>query len=167
MVTFRPALPDDADARAILLEYFDARAAGFPSHAYSPVFPAAAAFTPPEGVLLLAEDDGAVVGCGGIRRIAVAGSESGSGSGDTRSDAVRYEVKHVFLRPETRGRGWGRALLDELERRAAAWGAHDLVLDTHHTLEAAGNLYRRSGYVEIAPYNDNPNATRWYRKALA
>jgi len=161
MVTFRPALPDDADARAILLEYFAARAAGFPGHAYSPVFPAAAAFTPPEGVLLLAEDDGAVVGCGGIRRISVTGSDG------AESEAVRYEVKHVFLRPETRGRGWGRALLDELERRAVEWGAHDLVLDTHHTLEAAGNLYRRSGYVEIAPYNDNPNATRWYRKSLA
>ncbi|WP_424935462.1 MULTISPECIES: GNAT family N-acetyltransferase [Bacteria] len=155
MVTFRPALPDDADAHAALVEYFAARAADFPGHTYSPVFPTAAAFTPPAGVLLLVEEDGAVVGCGGIRRIPV-----------TASTAVRYEVKHVFLRPETRGRGWGGALLDELERRAAEWGAHDLVLDTHHTLKAAGHLYRRNGYVEIEPYNDNPNATRWYRKTL-
>ena len=40
------------------------------------------------------------------------------------------------------------------------------VLDTVHTLEAAGALYARSGYETIAAYNDNPNATRWYGKAL-
>ena len=33
-------------------------------------------------------------------------------------------------------------------------------------LEAAGALYARSGYETIAAYNDNPNATRWYGKAL-
>ena len=47
-----------------------------------------------------------------------------------------------------------------------AVGAVDLVLDTHHTLEAAGGLYARSGFEPIAPYNDNPNATRWYGKRL-
>ena len=33
-------------------------------------------------------------------------------------------------------------------------------------LEAAGGLYARSGFVAIDPYNDNPNATRWYGKTL-
>ena len=33
-------------------------------------------------------------------------------------------------------------------------------------LEAAGELYRTSGYETIDAYNDNPNATDWYRKAL-
>jgi ribosomal protein S18 acetylase RimI-like enzyme len=75
-------------------------------------------------------------------------------------------VKHLFLRPETRGRGWGRLLLDDLERRAREWDAAELVLDTHHTLEAAGGLYASSGFETVEPYNDNPNATRWYRKAL-
>ena len=55
----------------------------------------------------------------------------------------------------------------DLERRARAFGAAELVLDTHHTLEAAGRLYEASGFVVIDPYNDNPNATRWYAKALA
>jgi hypothetical protein len=32
------------------------------------------------------------------------------------------------------------------------------VLDTNATLEAAQGLYRSSGYLEVAPYNDNPNA---------
>ena len=42
----------------------------------------------------------------------------------------------------------------------------ELVLDTHHTLEAAGALYAATGFVAIEPYNDNPNATRWYAKNL-
>jgi ribosomal protein S18 acetylase RimI-like enzyme len=94
------------------------------------------------------------MGCGGIRLI---------------SDGVngrRYEVKHLYLRPETRGRGWGRLLLEDLERRAIAFGAKELVLDTHHSLEAAGGLYASSGFVQVAPYNDNPNASRWYAKSL-
>jgi hypothetical protein len=40
------------------------------------------------------------------------------------------------------------------------------VLDTHHTLEAAGRLYAGAGFEPIEPYNDNPNATRWLAKVL-
>ena len=45
-------------------------------------------------------------------------------------------------------------------------GAAELVLDTHHSLEAAGALYARTGFEAIEPYNENPNASRWYGKAL-
>jgi GNAT superfamily N-acetyltransferase len=154
MPTFREASPDDADAHAVLVDYFTLRALEFPGGTYSPTYPTAAAFETPDGVFLLLEDDGRIVGCGGIRRLA------------HFEDGAAFEVKHVFLRPETRGRGWGRLLLDELERRARSFGANALVLDTHHTLESAGHLYRRSGFAEIDRYNDNPNATRWYRKEL-
>jgi hypothetical protein len=40
------------------------------------------------------------------------------------------------------------------------------VLDTNASLAAAGGLYRSSGYVDIPPYNENPNATNWYLKTL-
>ena len=46
------------------------------------------------------------------------------------------------------------------------FGAEELVLDTNASLEAAGGLYRSSGYVDIEPYNDNPNATNWYGKRV-
>ena len=52
------------------------------------------------------------------------------------------------------------------ERHARQLGAQERVLDTHHTLEAAGGLYASSGFVAIEPYNQNSNATRWYGKAL-
>jgi hypothetical protein len=29
-----------------------------------------------------------------------------------------------------------------------------------------GGLYASAGFTPIEPYNDNPNATRWYGKAL-
>jgi hypothetical protein len=40
------------------------------------------------------------------------------------------------------------------------------VLDTNESLEAAAGLYRTHGYESIQPYNDNPNATDWFRKPL-
>lgn len=157
MVTLRPSAVDAPDARTLLAEYFQSREIGFAHQnvAYTTTFPAPAAFEPPAGVFVIVDDEaGVAVGCGGIRLIA--GGPGGS----------RYEVKHLYLRPETRGRGWGRLLLDELERRAIGFGARELVLDTHHSLEAAGRLYASSGFVEIGPYNDNPNATRWYAKPV-
>lgn len=155
MVSLRAVATDDPAARQLLTEYFAARAAGFPDSAYTTVFPDPATFTPPAGVfLVVVGDDGPEVGCGGIRRIA------------DGPEGVRYEVKHLYLRPETRGHGWGRLLLAGLEQRAREFGAAAVVLDTHHTLTAAGGLYARSGYAEIEPYNANPNATRWYGKRL-
>ncbi len=156
MVRLRPSRVDAPDAHELLAEYFAARAAGFPGGGYRTTFPDPAAFQEPAGVfVLLEDDDGAPVGCGGIRRLP-----------DT-ADGGRFEVKHLYVRPAGRGRGWGRVILTELERRAREAGAADLVLDTHHTLGAAGGLYARAGFEPIEPYNDNPNATVWMRKTLA
>jgi GNAT superfamily N-acetyltransferase len=157
VVRLRESPVDATDAQQLLTEYFHSREIGFAHQhvVYTTTFPDPATFEPPAGVFIVVDDDsGAPVGCGGIRRIA---------DGPL---GVRYEVKHLYLRPETRGRGWGRLLIDELERRAREFGAADLVLDTHHTLEAAGGLYAASGFVAIDAYNDNPNATRWSGKTL-
>ena len=147
----------DPTAHALITEYFEYRASTFPEgKVYQPAFPFAGDFAPPRGVfVLLLDDDGTAVGCGGIRLLGMA---AGGGS--------VFEIKHLWLQPHTRGRGLGRRLLDELERRAAAFGARDLVLDTNRSLAAANALYRSAGYFEIDPYNDNPNATNWYAKVL-
>lgn len=149
---FRVAEVTDPDAHALLAEYFAMRAAGFDpaAGAYRTVFPDPARFLPPAGVFLVVEADGAAVGCGGIRML----------------DAARAEVKHLYLRDAVRGRGWGGRLLAELEQRGQQLGATEAVLDTNADLEAAGRLYRSHGYAEIPPYNDNPNATLWFRKEL-
>lgn len=157
MVSLRESPVDAPQAHELLAEYFQSREIGFAHQnvVYTTTFPDPAAFTPPAGVfLLVVDDEGVGQGCGGIRRIADAPT------------GIRYEVKHLYLRPQTRGRGWGRLLLAGLEERARRWGAAELVLDTHHSLEAAAGLYASSGFVGIERFNDNPNATRWYGKRL-
>lgn len=155
MVELTATFVDDPVARSLLTDYFRTRADTFPGNTYTTVFPAREVFEPPRGVFVVLTDDaGAPVGCGGVREIAAGAL------------GPRFEIKHLYLAPETRGRGWGRMLLADLERRAAEVGAREVVLDTHHTLEPAARLYRAAGYAPIEPYNDNPNATVWLGKAL-
>ena len=153
MVTFEKRQVDAPDAHELIAEYFAMRAETFPEHlgTYTPKFPDIADFTPPAGVfLVMIDEDESPVGCGGIRMLS----------------PLRAEVKHLWVQPRTQGRGLGRALLTELERQAAEFGATEIVLDTNASLAAAGGLYRSSGYVNIEPYNDNPNATDWFLKTL-
>ena len=138
----------DASAHALLAEYFAGREESTTN--YVTTFPDPARFIAPDGVFLVVETDDGDVGCGGIRRLA--------------PDV--FEVKHVYLQPRTRGQGLGRALLAELERRAALLGASKVVLDTNESQVAAANLYRSTGYEEVEPYNDNGNATNWFSKAV-
>jgi GNAT superfamily N-acetyltransferase len=161
MVSFRESPVTEGSAHALLAEYFAARAESSPGgRSYRTAFPDPDQFVPPVGVFLVVEDvdlsgEPADVGCGGIRRIP---------EGD--DGLSRFEIKHLWLQPFLRGRGFGRVLLEELEQRAIGFGAEELVLDTNASLEAAGGLYRSSGYEDVAAYNDNPNATNWYRKVL-
>lgn len=161
-MTWRETAVTSDAATEMLTQYFAMRDATFPSGAgaYTVRFPPAEQFEPPAGVFIVVEGENlagepADVGCGGIRRI-----------DDGADGAVRFEVKHLWIQPHLRGQGAGRALLTELERRAVEFGADELVLDTNDALEAAGGLYRSSGFVTTEPYNDNPNATTWYAKRL-
>lgn len=152
---FRDANVGEPIAQILLAEYFENRRATFPGPGeYVTAWPDPARFEPPRGTFLVAERDGAVLGCGGIRRL------------DASEGALRFEVKHLWMRPAVRGAGLGRALLAELERRARALGATELVLDTNDSLAAAGGLYRSSGFETIERYNDNSNANHWYGKVL-
>ena len=159
MVRFREVSVDDSDARALLTAYFADRAATFPGGpaAYVTRFPVASSFEGDEGTFLVAELDefDSPIGCGGIRRLDAAGGAS-----------TRFEVKHLWVEPRARGLHAGRAILAELERRSLLAGATHLVLDTNASQREASGLYRSSGFVEVAPYNDNGNATMWFSKAL-
>jgi hypothetical protein len=43
-------------------------------------------------------------------------------------------------------------------------GVRTLRLETNRTLEEAQALYRSCGYVEVAPFNDEPYAHHWFEK---
>ena len=155
-VAFLESLPSDRVAHRLLSDYFTSRELGFTgAHGYTIVHPGDAQFTPPRGVFLVVESDGTPIGCGGIRKIDP--GEAGE---------IRFEVKHLWIEPSARGTGLGGMLLAELEARAIGFGATHAVLDTNASHEAAAGLYHSHGYESIEPYNDNPNATNWYGKAL-
>jgi GNAT superfamily N-acetyltransferase len=161
-VQLRETTVTSADAVRLLTDYFESRELGFPTNqgVYRVTFPPPEHFVPPAGVFLIVEtDDGEAVGCGGIRRIA-------DGPGVNGANTVRFEVKHVWTEPQARGLGYAGLLMADLEARAVAFGADELVLDTNASLTSAARLYARLGYRSIEPYNDNPNATNWYAKAL-
>jgi GNAT superfamily N-acetyltransferase len=96
--------------------------------------------TPPHGLFLLARLDGEPAGMGGWRRIA-------------RVDALGgerpAEVRRMYTAPAARNQGVARALLTELERTAAAYGADVMVLSTGGVRADAVAFYGACGYVEV------------------
>lgn len=101
----------------------------------------------------IASADGEVLGCVGARAV-------------TLADGSAAEVKRLWVSSAARGLGLGGRLLDVVEGWARDRGATRLVLDTRGELEAATRLYRRTGWVEVAPYNDNADAQLWFSKPL-
>jgi GNAT superfamily N-acetyltransferase len=106
---------------------------------------------PPAGWFVLLCVDGAVIAGGGVRRLS----------------AGVAEIKRMYVRPEHRGRGLGRALLEGLEAAAADLGYARVRLDTAASMDAALALYGRAGYRAIPDYNGNSYASFWGEKALA
>jgi len=66
--------------------------------------------------------------------------------GDYETDAVRGTVTNVYVRPDDRGRGVGRRLLDAAEAALRADGADVVALEAMADNERARRLYRRRGY---------------------
>jgi GNAT superfamily N-acetyltransferase len=113
----------------------------------------ASMFVEPHGVFLVLRDDGGrAVGCGGIARF----------------DDVRGEVKRMYVVPEARGKGLGRRLLDELEAEAQRLGYASVVLETGDRQREAVGLYESTGYARIPCYPpyDSRELSICYEKQL-
>jgi GNAT superfamily N-acetyltransferase len=109
-----------------------------------------ASLRPPAGLLLVATLRGEPIGCGALK---------------FHNDAP-FELKRMWVAASARGLGVGRRILHELEEHAARHGANAVRLETNRTLAEAINLYRSSGYVEVAPFNDEPYAHHWFEKQI-
>ena len=148
--SFRPAESPDqiAQARELFLEYaqslgfslcfqnFDKELADLPGD-----------YAPPDGRLLLAEFEGQVAGCVALHKL---------------GDSI-CEMKRLYLRPQFRGRGLGRAIADRIIAEARTTGYQRMRLDTvEPVMKDAVAMYRRIGFREIAPYCKNPIAGALY-----
>lgn len=106
---------------------FEAELAGLPGK-----------YAPPLGALLIARDtDGAVIGCVGLRAL----DEPGV-----------CEMKRLYVKPEARGTGLGRALAEAIVAAARERGYEEMRLDTLESMTGAIGLYEGMGFVRIAPY---------------
>lgn len=66
------------------------------------------------------------------------------------------EVKFVWVRPDQRGRGLGRRLVETAEAEARARGCHSAWLDSY-TFQAPG-MYQRLGYRVFGRLQNFPDA---------
>lgn len=105
---------------------------------------------PPAGLLLVASLRSDPIGCGALK---FHGNQPA-------------ELKRMWVAESARGLGLGRRLLSELEDHATAHGARVVRLETNKTLVEAISLYRSAGYIEVAPFNDEPYAHHWFEKKI-
>jgi putative acetyltransferase len=101
----------------------------------------------PAGCFLLAASADDWVGCGGVRRF-------------SEQDC---EMKRLYVAPQGRGRGIGRALAERLIAAASDLGYRRMLLDTTPSMSRAQELYASLGFIRTTPYRYNPidGATFW------
>jgi ribosomal protein S18 acetylase RimI-like enzyme len=144
--------PQIAQARELFLEYakslgfslcfqnFDKELADLPGD-----------YAPPDGRLLLAACEGQLAGCVALHKL-----KDGN-----------CEMKRLYLRPQFRGKGLGRALADRIIHEARQIGYNRMRLDTvEPIMKDAVAIYRRLGFREIAPYRENPIAGALYMELV-
>lgn len=148
---FVDTVPDAARLRPVLLTYYTEVLRLFAQVGGPPLEPAAfaeenlakfARFLPPDGRLLIAEaQDGAIMGCGALRRIS--------------PDAG--EMKHMYVDPAARGTGLGRALFQMRIAAAKDMGLRTLYADTVKGNDTMLGMYDRFGFQRVDRYDGNAN----------
>ena len=97
----------------------------------------------PEGLLMLAYENGEPAGCVAFTPIAEEGKKV-------------CEMKRLYVRPSFRKYGIGKTLVKEVLSRAKQSGYESMRLDTLQKLQPAIRLYKEFGFHERAPYYENP-----------
>ncbi len=97
-------------------------------------------YAPPDGALLLARREDAVLGCIALKRLV---------------NGVA-EIKRLYVVQQGRGLGTGKALVMAILKEAARLGYHEIKLDTLPHMAAAIALYQSTGFKPIAPYGSFP-----------
>ena len=98
-------------------------------------------YAPPNGAILLAEVEGEPAGVVALRPL---------------DDAGACEMKRLYVEPECRGQGLGRALAEAIIAEARELGYDVVRLDTVASMIPARRLYRSLGFDERDAYYHNP-----------
>jgi GNAT superfamily N-acetyltransferase len=150
-IEFRASRSDEPAASELLRELNELFNAQYPGRAANP----GSVTTPdemvaPHGTFLVGWDGERAVAIGGLRRL---------------EDGV-CEIKRMFVVPQARSHGVGRALLAALEGAARELGYDRVRLDAGPAQQRSIAMFRRSGYVEIPRYNANHIAVYFAEKRL-
>ncbi len=81
-------------------------------------------------------------------------------------DAATFELRKMYLHPDSRGRGVGRRLLDAAVAFAAGRGASRMVLDTTEQMTRAIAFYEAHGFVRDDTQIRGSRCSRGYVRAL-
>jgi putative acetyltransferase len=142
--TIRIGSPLDANVRALIDELDAFNTALYPAesnHFDSPET-LAAGLANSQGVFLVVEQDGELVGCGAAKHC-----------------GQWAELKRMYLKPKARGGGIALAMLVKLLDWARQEGLPLARLETGNVSVGALKLYRRAGFKEIPafpPYRPDP-----------
>jgi N-acetylglutamate synthase-like GNAT family acetyltransferase len=97
-------------------------------------------YSDPEGAFLIAKENNEVIGCVGIRKL----------------ENSICEMKRLYVNDRYRGNGTGKKLVEMIIGEAKLKRYEKMRLDTLDTMKDALNIYRKNGFYEIEPYNNNP-----------
>jgi putative acetyltransferase len=108
-------------------------------------------YSPPYGKLLLAEFEGELAGCVALHKL----------------ENEICEMKRLYLRPQFRGKGLGRALATRIIAEARDLGYSRLRLDTvESAMQDAVAMYLKLGFRKIDPYCENPMPSALYMELV-
>jgi putative acetyltransferase len=108
-------------------------------------------YSPPHGRLLLAEFEGELAGCVALHKL----------------ENEICEMKRLYLRPQFRGKGLGRALATRIIAEARDLGYSRLRLDTvESAMQDAVAMYLKLGFRKIDPYCENPMPSALYMELV-
>lgn len=107
-------------------------------------------FSPPFGRLLLAFENDQIIGVGCLKKL--------------KTDIC--EIKRVYVKPDGRRKGIGKALIKRLLLEASEIGYKEIWLDSAKFMEAAHKLYKSFGFKDTDPYPESEVSLEFQENVL-
>ena len=96
-------------------------------------------YIPPDGIYYILQVGNKIAGMGALRKLKINVGE----------------VKRMYIRPEFRGRGLGKAMLEELLKKGKEFGYTTILLDSGPFMNAAQYIYHSAGFQDREEYPES------------